>query len=207
MAIGTAALCCGALVMPSFAAKHGVVSPASISVNAIPVCFDFGCRSRSVVSLPLDQWAQIGELFLPSAATPKGEREQIAKAVGSMEVFIGTHTPTHNDLAFGLPKNDEPVSSGQLDCIDEAVNTTTYLRLFAQSGFLKHHRVIDQAYRRSLFTQHWAGQIEEINKGVRWAVDSWFRPNGDVPIIQQSDDWKDLSFFSYLRKKMKNKRT
>ena len=151
--------------------------------------------------MPLSQWADIGELFIPKAPTPAQERDQIAKAIGAMESLIGLHTPTHKDLAFGLPKDDniDHLFPGQLDCIDEAINTTTYLRLFEQSGFLSHHKVIEQAYRRSMFTQHWAGQIQEITSGKSWAVDSWFRPNGHAAIIQESTAWKDLSLIRHLR--------
>ncbi len=193
--------------MPIFAAKHGIETPSSISVDAIPVCFDFGCKTRDTVSLSLTQWAKVGDIFLPEATTPQQEREQIGTAVGAMETLIGLYTPTHNDLAFGLPKDDTTAYlPGQLDCIDEAVNTTTYLRLFEQSGFLKHHAVIEQSYRRSFFIQHWAGQLQERISQKRWSVDAWFHPNGHPPIIQETESWQDLSLLSYLKKQFRRKR-
>lgn len=198
------------LATPTFAAtpeKHGIKVPSTISVDAIPVCFDFGCKSQEIVSLPLTRWSQIAEIFLPPADTARQERKQIAEAVGTMEALVGLYTPTHNDLAFGLPKDDSTNRpTGQLDCIDEAVNTTTYMHLFEKSGFLKHHTVIEQSYRRSLFIQHWAGQLEEQATGKHWSVDSWFYPNGYPPIIQQTSDWKDLSLLTWLKRKFKKNR-
>ena len=190
-------------------ARKGIEAPSIVSFDAIPVCFDFGCKSRDVVSLPITQWAQIGTLFQPQAPNAAMERKQISRAIGAMESLIGQYTPTHKDLAFGLPADDNTrdLFPGQQDCIDEAVNTTTYLRLFEQSGFLTHHTVLKQVYRRSLITQHWAGQIREIQSGQRWAIDSWFRPNGHEPIIRTAESWEDLSLFSYLRNKArKNKK-
>ena len=178
--------------------KHGIEIPSNISLSNIPVCYDFGCKQRSVVNLPLNEWEGVTGWFEPIAASPAEERDQIKKAIGWMEVLIGRHTPTHRDLAFDLPPLDDAshLFPGQQDCIDEAVNTTTYLRLLEQYGLLKHHTVIEQAYRQAIFDQHWAGQIREIESGERYVVDSWFQPNGYLPVIQASKDWEDINLLS-----------
>ena len=179
--------------------KQGVKAPAFVTLDAIPVCFDFGCKNNAVVDLPVTEWEGVAGWFHPAADTPEAEREQIKRAIGWMEVLIGRYTPTHRDLAFDLPPATDDTSHlfpGQQDCIDEAVNTTTYLRLFEQSGLLKHHTVIEQAYRKAIFDQHWAGQIRELVTGERWVVDSWFQPNGYLPIIQSSPEWEDISLLS-----------
>jgi len=179
--------------------EQGVEAPPFVTLDAIPVCHDFGCKNKSTVNLPITEWTEVVGWFNPVAETPADERDQIMKAIGWMEVLIGRHTPTHRDLAFDLPANQDDVSDlfpGQQDCIDEAVNTTTYLRLFELNGFLTHHEVIEQAYRRAIFDQHWAGQIREIVSGERYVVDSWFQPNGYLPVIQASEDWEDISILS-----------
>lgn len=184
---------------PAFAGRdQGVEAPAFVSLDAIPVCFDFGCKHSATVSLPINEWQEVTGWFHPAASTPEQEREQIRRAIGWMEVLIGRYTPTHRDLAFDLPRQADTshLFPGQQDCIDEAVNTTTYLRLLELNGFLKHHTVIEQAYRQALFDQHWAGQIREIQSGKRWVVDSWFQPNGYLPVIQASEKWEDISLLS-----------
>ena len=164
----------------AWAGRIVIPSPDDISLDAIPVCYDFGCKNRATVNLPPGEWKSVADWFVPAAATPAGERAQIKNAIGWMEVVIGRHTPTHKDLAFDLPANDDDdgIFPGQLDCIDEAVNTTSYLKLFEMHGLLKHHVVLEAAYRRSLFDQHWAGQVREKQTGKRFVVDSWFQPNG-----------------------------
>ncbi len=175
---------------------HGVPIPSNVSFSAIPVCHDFGCRNRTTVNLPLSDWDSVAGWFREPAATAEEERDQIRRAVGWMEVLIGRHSPTHRDLAADELGESGLRESGQLDCIDESVNTTTYLRLFESSGFLNHHVVIEEAYRRSLFDQHWAGQIREVATGTRYVVDSWFQPNGHLPIIQDSESWEDITILT-----------
>lgn len=112
-----------------------------------------------------------------------------------MEVIVGRYTPTHRDVGGDLG-NPDAQYPGQLDCIDESLNTTTYLKLFEQNNLLKHHKVIDRAYRRAIFDQHWAGQIETIEGGERWVVDSWFQHNGYLPYLQASEDWENINIFT-----------
>ncbi len=189
-----------AFSLGSWAGKEqGVIAPDQVTLNAIPVCYDFGCKQRSVVNLPMTEWREVVDWFEPAAETAAQEREQIKQAIGWMEVLIGRHTPTHRDLAFDLPSGRDDVADlfpGQQDCIDEAVNTATYLRLFELNGLFKHHSVIEQAYRKAIFDQHWAGQIVEKSSGTRFVVDSWFQPNGYLPVIQSSKEWEDISLLS-----------
>ena len=175
---------------------HGVVIPNNLSFSAIPVCYDFGCKTKATVRLPLTEWQSVVGWFRKEAATPAEEREQIRKAVGWMEVLIGRHTPTHRDLQFDLAEDIDNRETGQLDCIDESVNTTVYMRLFEANGFFKHHQVIEEAYRKALFDQHWSAQIREIESGKRYVVDSWFQPNGYLPVVQESEVWEDISSIS-----------
>lgn len=185
-----------AAALPAHArSDRALPSPPVDSLAAIPVCHDFGCKRMATVNLPGIEWQGVAGWFFPRAATPAEERAHIAHAIGWMEVLIGRRTPTHKDLALDLPAGGDAraLFPGQLDCIDEAVNTTTYLKLFVQNGLLRHHTVVEAAYRRSIFNQHWAAQIEEAKTGKRFTVDSWFYPNGYPPIVQFADKWHDLN--------------
>ena len=53
-----------------------------------------------------------------------------------------------------------------MDCIDESVNTTTYLKLFENHGLLRWHRTIERIQRRGIVDAHWAGQIEELEHKI-----------------------------------------
>lgn len=166
-------------------------------IDDIPVCYDFGCKIKEEVAINPDDWQSVADWFAKPAATPEAERQQIKRAVGWMEVVIGRYTPTHRDVAGDLPPGVN--FPGQLDCIDESLNTTTYLKLFERNGLLRWHRVVERARRAAMFDQHFSGQIEEQQTGKRYIVDSWFQANGYLPYVQTLEEWMDIPFFtSYL---------
>lgn len=186
-----------ALLLAGLAALARPAAGASAGIDAIPVCYDFGCKAKQVVAITETEWREVAGWFRPAARTPEEERRRIRQAVGWMEVIVGRYTPTHRDTGFSLERGGE--FPGQLDCIDESINTTTYIGLFERNGLLAHHRVLERAYRRAIFNQHWAAQIVETATGKRYVVDSWFRENGVLPYVQTLDAWLDIPFFFSFR--------
>jgi hypothetical protein len=173
-----------------------LASPASLaatSPEAIPVCYNFGCKVEDTVTLTPQVWLEVSGWFQPPPQSAEEERDRIKKAIGWMEVVVGNHTPTHRDTGLDLELGGQ--FPGQLDCIDESLNTTTYLRLFENQGLLRFHRVLDRAYRRAILDQHWAGQVEELDTGTRYVFDSWFQDNGILPYVQEVGQWQDIPFF------------
>ena len=182
---------CGALVLPvqSHAKKL-----------TLPVCYGFSCKIRQIVSITPAEWRSVVGWFDRVATTPEDERQQIRQAIGWMEVVVGRYTPTHLDIGMNLEKH--PVNmTGQMDCIDESINTTTYLTLFEQQGYLRWHRVTDRAYRGSLLDAHWAAQVEQVDNAVKYVIDSWFQDNGMLPYIAKSTEWLDLRWTFFRNRK------
>ena len=176
---------------------------------AFDVCHGFSCRLESTVNLTENEWRAVRNQFFPLASTPAEERQQIKRAIGLMEVMSGKHTPTYKDVKRNAGSLTDNLTSleGQLDCVDEAINTTTYLTLFQLNDLLRHHTVADRAYRRALLDQHWAGQLIENSTGNPFVVDSWFGDNGDAPYIVAGKDWFNLSIFGRRNKKQKTRYT
>lgn len=161
-------------------------SPAA-AANLVTICYNYDCATHAEVDFDTNQMAQVAALFrnLPNAAS---ERAAIARAIGLFETFAGQQTPTYRDK--GGDANDDGVD-GRMDCIDHAHNTTAYLRLLAQDGFLKFHRVLEPVKRAPwLVNVHWAAQIEETDDKRRYVVDSWFFDNGHPAAVFGLDDWK-----------------
>ena len=173
------------------------------------ICHGFSCQFMSEVELSSKEWRAVRNLFFPIADSAVEERKQIQRAIGLMEVLSGKYTPTYKDVRrnSGSLTDAFDTLEGQLDCVDEAINTTTYLNLFKQFDLLKHHSVADRAYRRALLDQHWAGQLIESKTKMPFIVDSWFGDNGDVPHIVAGEDWFDLSIFGRRNKKQKKRYT
>lgn len=166
----------------------------AVGINHIPVCMNFSCRDRQFIAISPEEWNSVANWMRPAAPDAMTERLNIKNAIGWMEVIIGRYTPTHRDLGGDLGNRDAQFP-GQLDCIDESFNTTAYLQLFQNNDLLKFHKVVDRAYRRAIIDQHWAGQIEALDSGERWVVDSWFQNNGYLPYVQKTEKWEDINIF------------
>jgi hypothetical protein len=173
----------------------GLANDFAIPGN-ISVCFDFSCKTRVSVSLNNEDWQEVYKI-LESSESALQERDNIKQAIATMEQLVGQYTPTHRDIARNWSEKHQDLAAlpGQMDCIDESINTTTYLRLLEQAGLLKFHRVLDRAYRKSLFDQHWAAEVVDIQNGQHYVIDSWFADNGEIPILVKSERWYKLSWF------------
>jgi hypothetical protein len=191
-AIGLAALL--AAGMPGARADRLGHEPVATLITAptpedFTVCSNHGCDRVSRVHLQPAAWRQVSAAFGPPPATAAEEREAIRRAVATLETVVGDLAGTANDrggnaFGSGLP-------GFQLDCVDESVNTTTYLELLAHAGLLRWHSVEERANRAWLQGSwpHWTAVIREEATGTEWAVDSWFFDNGRPPAIVTLDAW------------------
>jgi hypothetical protein len=152
------------------------------------ICFNHSCQSLADVSLTPGQWPEIRRLFSPEPASPWEERERIALAVGKLESLAGKLTGIDNDRGGSLAGL---WMSNQMDCVDESTNTHTYLVMLKNDGLLKYHVPADNARRfRPRLYQHYTAVIEETATQQKYAVDSWFRDNGQPPFIIPLSTWK-----------------
>ena len=157
------------------------------------VCTDYHCDIGETVALAQDDWAQIRNLF-PVGLSPEEERERIRAAIALLETSVGAITGTWRDLAGNV---DGSGRGGQLDCISESKNTTTYLKLLSDDGLLIWHSVGNRHVRHRIFAPHWTAVIIDRMTGERFSVDSWYFDNGEPPVIQPLKDWfKGVEFNS-----------
>lgn len=151
------------------------------------ICQSGGCAKVSNIVFNNDDWATIESLFNEPAQNAAAERISIAKAIGLFEQVVGPKAGTSGDLA-GTFNN----AYGQQDCNDEAINTTTYMRLLKSAGYMALHEIEDLRTRNFFFTgwPHTTAVIHEIATGERFAVDSWFYDNGHPATIVPFNIWK-----------------
>ena len=161
------------------------------SLNGFDVCTGGGCAEVKHLVLTDDEWQSIASVFMNAGnvTDPEQERNLIAQAIGAFESIVGSKTSTETDLAGTFGNSDYP---GQLDCNDEAINSTTYMRLMRQNGLLKLHEIEDMRTRNFFFTgwPHSTAVIKEVATGQRYAVDSWFYDNGFPATIVPFNVWK-----------------
>lgn len=174
-------LLCAMLQMPAEAAPYFVH------------CYDFRCKSTIELHYDDAHWEQIRAIMRGGESDADSEKQAIRRAVAAMERFSGALAGTHLDKAGNYPGSDLP---RQMDCIDESTNTFQYLVALEDLGLLRWHRVGEKQRRIVWFISHWTATIVENDGGRRYAVDSWYRDNGELPFIQPIDSWQRKQDFS-----------
>lgn len=159
------------------------------TLGQFEVCHSGGCLESNQLSINDVEWKQLTQIFSAKASNAAEERAQIAKAIGEFERIVGSKNGTASDLAGTFDNGDTP---GQLDCNDEAINTTTYMRLLKSNGLMQFHEIEDTRTRNFFFTgwPHTTAVIRDIKTGERYAVDSWFYDNGHAATIVPFATWK-----------------
>ena len=142
------------------------------------------------VALRQEDWQRVQTIFREGDEGPENERMHIAVAIALLETVVGQTTGTWRDLGGDVRGFLRP---GQMDCVDEATNTTTYLRMLAADGLLAWHTVEAPVKRGHILfgMPHATALITDHTTGERWAVDSWFLDNGEPPYIVPYVIWKE----------------
>jgi hypothetical protein len=153
------------------------------------VCFDHSCRTIVTRSVSTQEWQRITAPLQTPASVAADERAAIALGIALMEQAVGEKTGTSGDRGGNLAGFGK---QGQMDCIDESNNTTTYLKLLQQDGLLNFHEVRDRSTRFGLFAgmPHTTAVIRDIATRQDYAVDSWFFDNGELPVILPLAEWE-----------------
>lgn len=162
----------------------------SVNPQSFSVCHEHGCQERSDVALTSAQWAEIRALFTPLSVDPAQERTRISQAIGLMERLVAPQARTGGDV--GGTFQGVGRGRGQMDCEDEAANTTQYLSMMHDDRLIRFHTIAGWAWR-GYFLRGWphtATVIEEQGSGARWAVDSWFEDNGKPAHVVPVRAWK-----------------
>lgn len=188
--------CCSLLLVISVTGVHAEMADINRIFRQTPnldhmeICHGGGCARLSQVQLTQAEWNQVTRLFAPLPEDAEHERLLIARAVGQLETLVGAKNGTVGDKAGTFNNSQFP---GQLDCNDESINTTTYLRLLIQAGLVRWHTVEDTRTRHFFFSgwPHSTAVIRQTDSGKLYAVDSWFYDNGHPATIVPFELWKD----------------
>ena len=154
-------------------------------------CHGFACSVASHVSLSPKEWQRVGAVFRPAAKDAKAERRQVSQAVSLMHHLVGAQTGTaveqwtHKNKEI-LPNLSDPT---QLDCIDEAVNTWTYMTMMENSGYLKFHRVAKLSNGGGMTDPRNTAVLEEKKGGNLYAVDPAVVGFGEPPPVIPLTSW------------------
>lgn len=161
-----------------------------IHAGNFPFCNGGTCADVKTTGLSDDEWQQVRDLFEPEPENAEQEKERIRQAIGLLERIVGAKTGTATDRGGTFGNSAYP---GQLDCNDEATNSTTYMKLMSAEGLLRFHRIEDTKTRGGFlfFGWHSTAAISDKASGKLFAVDSWFFDNGVPPVILPLEAWQN----------------
>ena len=157
--------------------------------DRVYVCHGFGCLYTTPVSFSEAELAMITAPLQADFAAPAQERAALAQSVQAYEEIVGRRIGTSSDRGgFEIVGGEK----GQMDCIDEATNTTSLLLMLEARGALKHHKVMHPVARGFFLDgryPHATAVLGEKAGGEKWAIDSWPDDNGKPPVVQRLDKW------------------
>ncbi len=179
---------CAAIDDPSdnnLLSSFGVPNPAP---GNFFVCYGYGCKYKTRTALTEAEWRDVQGEFDPAPEDASAERRQVAAAVARLERLVGLRTGTlvhQKDSRFNF---GDPT---QLDCVDDSVNTWTYLTMLARAGLLRYHGVAGLAHRGTLLTLDFSNTavLVEKDNGEPFAIDPWLGEAGVPPPVIPLDLW------------------
>jgi len=154
-------------------------------------CYGYGCKYRMRIDLTEEEWRDVEATFDPPPADAPAERVQVAEAVALLEGLVSLRTGTSvHQRKSRFNYYDDPT---QLDCVDNSVNTWTYLTMLSHDGLLRYHRVAGLAHHGTLLTLDFTNTavIAEKGNGARFAVDPWLGEDGAPPPVIPLAAWPD----------------
>ena len=170
-------------------------APPAPTLKEFTVCQGYGCRIQKTIRIEPFAWAEVARLFEPAPTNAAEERTRLGRAIALLETKIGAANGTSTDRAAATTFSSGP---DQLDCIDETVNTTTYLRLLEQDGLMRRHIIGTPDQRGWLLSSFFGSTdfitntavIVEKETGALFAIDSYFYANGRQPKIMPLAEWR-----------------
>lgn len=156
------------------------------------ICFNWSCSRRQAVTFTSSDIALLKtRMATCSSATLHDRLQQVRIGIWQMELLAQKYQPLlANDLAI----NDfEAGVQGRMDCVDNASNTSTYLHILDEIGELAGWEVSSPKVRNRFDINgvHWTAVITDKESGEPWSVDSWFRPNGHLPMVMPLRSWSN----------------
>jgi hypothetical protein len=156
------------------------------------VCHGFGCGEKSHASLTRAEWHKVAAVFRPRPKNARAERQRIAQGVALIERLVGpqtgtaAHQWTHKNMLI-LPNLGDPT---QLDCVDEAVNTWTYMSLMERGALLHFHRVAPLSNAGSLTDPNMRNTaVLQEKGGGYYAIDASLVDYGAPPPVMPLATW------------------
>lgn len=156
------------------------------------ICFNWSCARRQRMTFTPEDMALLrSHMGRCSGKNLRDRLQRVRIGIWQMERLAQKYQPSLiNDLAI----NDfEAGANGRMDCVDNASNTTTYLHVLQDLRELVGWKVSSPKVRNlfNISAVHWTAVLIDTESGAPWSVDSWYRPNGHLPMVMPLQSWID----------------
>lgn len=165
---------------------RGAIKPDA-AARKVWICHGFGCHYRDTVTFGQSDIRAMRRIMgRPRSAAQ--ERRRIKRLVSWSERRVAPVVGSAGDVG-GLDMQNAR-KRGQMDCIDEATNTTSVLTIAKSAGLLRFHAV-GGPVSRGFFLDGRYPHATAVIKGPDgdFAVDSWPQANGVPPDVLPLDVW------------------
>ncbi|MCV6546688.1 MAG: hypothetical protein OIF56_05310 [Cohaesibacter sp.] len=154
------------------------------------ICHGFGCKMNYAFQPNAQDLEAVTQIMQHGKATAEAEREALGKAIQYFETRLGPLIGSDEDKG-GLDLTSSGIA-GQMDCIDEASNSTSYLLYLQMHSLLLHHSV-SSPVARGFFLDgrypHATSVVRQKQDKRHYAIDSWVKDNGVFPVIMPLETW------------------
>jgi hypothetical protein len=167
--------------------------------NRVTVCHAYTCKVQTPYTFTRPQIAEISAIMskVKRNDSPFEERRAVAYAIAKMETDVGKKLGITDKAGMQFTASGDPT---QMDCVDEATNTTSYLLVLKSNGLIRYHTVEGTMSKENLakglvklnpvqYWPHWTAVLKENKSGQKYAVDSWLFDNGENPAVVKVEDW------------------
>jgi hypothetical protein len=158
------------------------------------LCFNWSCATRQRVTFTASEMTQVAtQMALCPNDVLHDRLQRMRVGIWQMEELAQKRQPLlANDQ--GVNHQDQE-TAGRMDCIDNASNTTTYLKVLHDLNLLPGWSIAKPQVRdRFWFSVHWSAAVVDAQTNdpapSPWVVDSWFRRNGNLPFVMPLADWE-----------------
>ncbi len=183
----------GIAALSGCSATTGQTSNFAAPPATLKVCSGYGCVISEKFQPTESEIAEIRSIMISGEADAAAERAAIKRAIGLFERTARKHLRYRPDVKKAYQKNIG--KRGQMDCVDESLNTTGYLTFMQALGMLKHHKVRSRYAERGLIVDgrypHKSAVIID-QSGTSWTVDSWYHADGIEPEIMRLSAWRKV---------------
>lgn len=161
---------------------YSTFSTAMPRERRLTFCSAYGCRTQKGMTISADTLLGLRALYENKVRDGVSERAFFAEAIAVLEKATSEAAGVKDDrVSIDFSGAGDP---GQLDCVDEATNSTSFLLILGTYGMVRFHRIRKPLWKGGVLRwTHYMAIVVDTKTGVDYAIDSGVTKTGGKPLI------------------------